>query len=81
MTYIGCFIDGGTRDLPARVFSDGGLMTNERCAAHCIGFAYSATQVSAAIMINSELFDRLMKLLFIDNLSKPISGCFLLLLW
>ena len=45
MEYVGCFIDSASRDLPELEWSDAGLMTNERCAAHCIGYAYFGTQV------------------------------------
>ena len=49
MKYLGCFSDEEYRDIPYKHFSSVGLMTNERCASHCIGFKYAATQVSLGI--------------------------------
>ena len=51
MTYVGCFIDAEVRDLPARLYSHPSNMTNERCAAHCIGYRYFATQVRYVVHV------------------------------
>ena len=43
-TYIDCYIDDDTLDLPALQWKYPN-MTIEKCAAHCIGFNYFGLQV------------------------------------
>ena len=46
-TYIGCYIDASTRDLPDLQINTA-TMTPDACAVNCIGYQYMATQVNLA---------------------------------
>ena len=51
ITYVGCFVDDETRDLPHRQI-DSDTMTPDSCALHCIGYQYQymSTQVNCAVI-------------------------------
>ena len=45
ITYLGCFVDDETRDLPDQPI-DTNTMTPDSCALHCCGYQYMSTQVN-----------------------------------
>ena len=56
-TYLGCFIDEATRDLPhLPIYTD--TMTPDSCGLHCIGYQYMSTQVNCTDTVYNMLYNR-----------------------